>query len=378
MKKIFFLAAFLGMAGAMSAQEYKMVVKTNDGNKEFKVADVKEVVFREVAGVYNSAFSESTDLVDIVADAKAANPNNTSLEIELKGVEYTMSAPVVSDGSIVFKGTSQDETVIKMTGADATFQLGGSFELSNATVDASASSAALITMSATPTIEATKNYYVVEDPIKLENVKVTGLTKGIYNDNGVKWAPKELLINNCVLQLATASSGVCAIGQNGFIFDLEITNSTIYETGSAALNYFIRYAGRPKDIDATLTQTVVISNSTLYNLANGASQWCNYRMTGQKTNFFTMTESILCNVGKNGQITRRFVGSSNNSNNTFKDNCYWFDGAASNESGYDKTNTAVSVDPQFVDAENGDFTVNSEDLQMNRVGDPRWLPEQDL
>ena len=39
----------------------------------------------------------------------------------------------------------------------------------------------------------------------------------------------------------------------------------------------------------------------------------------------------------------------------------------------DHSSVATVCDPQFADAANGDFTVQSQDLKDNQVGDPRWL-----
>ena len=39
----------------------------------------------------------------------------------------------------------------------------------------------------------------------------------------------------------------------------------------------------------------------------------------------------------------------------------------------DHSSVATECDPQFTDAANGDFTVQSQDLKDNQVGDPRWL-----
>ncbi len=39
----------------------------------------------------------------------------------------------------------------------------------------------------------------------------------------------------------------------------------------------------------------------------------------------------------------------------------------------DNSSVATECDPQFTDAANGDFTVQSQDLKDNQVGDPRWL-----
>ena len=44
------------------------------------------------------------------------------------------------------------------------------------------------------------------------------------------------------------------------------------------------------------------------------------------------------------------------------------------ENGRDHSGTAIKVEPKFVNAANGDFTLSSSEHIANRCGDPRWLP----
>ena len=46
----------------------------------------------------------------------------------------------------------------------------------------------------------------------------------------------------------------------------------------------------------------------------------------------------------------------------------------SDENGRDHSGTAIKVEPKFVNAANGDFTLSSSEHIANRCGDPRWLP----
>jgi hypothetical protein len=36
-------------------------------------------------------------------------------------------------------------------------------------------------------------------------------------------------------------------------------------------------------------------------------------------------------------------------------------------------NAGTAYDPQYADAENGDFTVGSDDVKALKIGDPRWI-----
>src|SRR5574344_210074 len=370
MKKIFLLAAAVFITAGISAQSYKMVVKTNAGNKtEYTSTDIAKVVFRQLPTTAKVLQTQG-DLVSIVDSVKAANPTITNFDIVLpkKGV-YTQSAQINANVPI---SIAADSTAAITFTADAGILASDGVTLKNLVIDASKSAVALITMNGTPSTAAVSNYYMIDEPVTLDNVLVKGLQGAIYNDNGVKYALGNFTINNCVIQLNTAVSGV-TFGKSGFIADLEISNSTIYNTSAVADAYIIQYQGRPKDLDANMTQTVAISNSTLYNLAYG-KQTGNFKQYGQATNIWTLDKNIIVNCGKTGEFVRRLVGSNlGKSVVTFNMNTYWFDGVASNEATYDKSNTALTTDPGFKDAANGDFTISGADQKTNKTGDPRWI-----
>lgn len=370
MKKIFLLAAAVFMTAGISAQSYKMVVKTNAGKKaEYTSTDIAKVVFRQMPTTANVKQVKG-DLVAIIDSVKAANPTVTNFDIVLpKKGEYTQSAQIKSE---VPMAIAADSIASITFDGDAGFLANDGVTLRNLNIDASKSTLALITMNSTPTLEVTNKYYMIDEPFLLESVNVKGLQGPIYNDNGVKYAPSQFAITDCVIQLNTAVSGV-TIGNTGFIEDLEISNSTIYNTSAVADAYIIQYQGRPKDLDANMTQTVAISNSTLYNLAYG-KQTGNFKQYGQATNIWTLDKNIIVNCGKTGEFVRRLVGSNlGKSVVTFNMNTYWFDGVASNEATYDKSNTALTTDPGFKDAANGDFTISGADQKTNKTGDPRWI-----
>ena len=373
MKKIFSLAIAAVMTAGVSAQSYKMVIKTNTGKTiECPSADISKVVFKQLA-ITTNVLQQQGDLVAIVDSVKAANPQATNLNVVLpKKGTYTQSKQIVADGPITI--TADSCANITYDG-DAGILASDGVTLSNLVIDASKSTVALITMNSKPTLESTSNYYIIDEPISIDNVQVMGLQGTIYSDNGVKYAPTSLTITNSIIGLNTAVSGV-TIGKAGFIFDLEITNSTLYNASATADSYMIQYQGRPKDISAELTQTVAIRNSTLYQMAYG-KQTGNFKQTGQATNVWTLDKNIIVNCGQTGQYVRRFVGGNlGKSVVSFNQNTYWFDGVASDESAYDKSGTALTTDPGFKDAANADFTISGSDQLTNKTGDPRWIPAE--
>jgi hypothetical protein len=57
----------------------------------------------------------------------------------------------------------------------------------------------------------------------------------------------------------------------------------------------------------------------------------------------------------------------------FSQNTYVYNGKIG-EADYDKSGTALSTDPNFVDAANANFTPQGADQLQYLTGDPRWLP----
>ncbi len=67
-----------------------------------------------------------------------------------------------------------------------------------------------------------------------------------------------------------------------------------------------------------------------------------------------------------------------NAPQTFVKNTYFLNGAdnSAKEAGYDKSGTALTTDPGFKDAANGDFTIGKRTHQnLYQTGDPRWLKD---
>ncbi|MBQ4029662.1 MAG: DUF5123 domain-containing protein, partial [Prevotella sp.] len=56
-------------------------------------------------------------------------------------------------------------------------------------------------------------------------------------------------------------------------------------------------------------------------------------------------------------------------------NTYWFNGAPEDTGEYDGTGTALTTDPAFKDAADGDFTPTGEAQVAAKTGDPRWFSD---
>lgn len=286
------------------------------------------------------------------------------------------------------------------TGAASSFETSAGLTLKNLNIDCSASKAAFIAMSKEPAVTpvivnawgADYNFYCAKDPIAVLNCNVEGVNSFIFWDNRVQvWFPTTVLIDNSIIHLTTAVECTdCVSGAyfwtnkgGGFIRNLTINNSTIYNTGAAESKYFVQYGGFGNDqVKDPYTQlgwadnTITYTNCTFYHVSS-SGQWGNYNgVSGKKTSYWVMKNCIFFDCSSSG-VARRFLhGKQNQETATFLNNTYMKkDGTFDNPAGYDNTGTDIQEDPQFADPENADFHISGSKQVSLGTGDPRWLPE---
>ncbi|MDO4160613.1 MAG: DUF4957 domain-containing protein [Prevotellaceae bacterium] len=382
--------ALLAMSGAVNAQSYEMQIISNGNITTIDVDDLYKVVFNQKAYEVEAIPTE-TDLYTYVNENISLFDTYTNITFPLvAGGTYTQSAPItVPTGcKLSFAGDATQPATITFT-ADAGYIVGNGFSISNATIDASASSTDFIALNTTPDTDllgatGSGDYYNIIGSIELNNVDITGVNARLINDNNVKYCVGAFKISDCNIKLtSTTASGVASDAliyfKSGFINDLTIDKSTIWNAGESDAKYFIQYNNSARASRAGYsTNSISFTNCTFYNVAK-AGQWGNYSgFAGQKTSYWTMTDCIFVDCG-NAQVPRRFLGGrSNQSTATFNNNTYMFDGAFESTdgvvSGYDDSGTAIEVDPGFADAANGDFTISGTTQVERSTGDPRWLP----
>ena len=321
----------------------------------------KDVTVSPESGDINAAVT--AELGEYFAGAKSLTVNLAA------GAEYTVSAPLVANGNITVNGN------------------GG-------TIDASALTDAFIKLSEKPIAaflpksdgSGDTDYYGI-DNVLIDNVTVKGLKNSIFYDNNKKYCVVDFTINNSVLQLETeAVKNEALISfQAGGAKDFTIKNSTVYGNNAVA-KYFIRYNNSAR-LDRygfdknTEFQTMTYQNNTFYGLLKSESdgQWGNYNgIAGQNYSKFVVEKNIWYN--SSDEIIRRMAGGRFGSNapQTFVKNTYFLNGAdnSAKEAGYDKSGTALTTDPGFKDAANGDFTIGKRTHQnLYQTGDPRWLKD---
>jgi len=241
-----------------------------------------------------------------------------------------------------------------------------------------------IQLSTTPAEAAVSDYFRI-DQMLLKGLEIKGIKNSIIYDNNTKYCVVDLTIDDCVLGLETeAVKNEALISfQAGGVKDFTIKNSTVYGNNAVA-KYFIRYNNSAR-LDRygfdknTEFQTMTYQNNTFYGLLKSDGQWGNYNgIAGQNYSKFVVEKNIWYN--SSNEIIRRMAGGrfGGNAPRTFDKNTYFLNGAdnSAKEAGYDQTGTALTTDPGFKDAANGDFTLSAYSAQCNeKTGDPRWFAE---
>ena len=248
----------------------------------------------------------------------------------------------------------------------------------NAVIDASALSQPMIQMNKEPQVEAVASgQYVIKD-ITIENVKVTGLTKAFFADNGKFYAYETFTVNNCVIEYATQSNVVFNLASSMAI-NFNITNSTIYSKEAGTANFIAMSGKRPWQITGYEEETgkLTVANNTFYNVAKNKQFMNTNTLKGQKY-LYEFNSNIFANVSNKkiyGNMTNKKEQLTTDGKNT-----YIFDGTFFAETNYNG-DEGLQTDPQFTNAEKGDFTIFVGSKQAKyETGDPRWLtyfdPEQ--
>ena len=174
-----------------------------------------------------------------------------------------------------------------------------------------------------------------------------------------------ITVKDCIISnIGDGGDGVFDI-RKGALTSATITNSTITDVKRT----FIRI-----EVPTDFTMT----NCTLYNVAtvDNANNRGLFSLAKGKT--LNVKNCLFYGIGLATPTNANsgVWGRSDKMKATYKyANNYYFNcpNLWSNLYKDDHSSVATVCDPQFADAANGDFTVQSQDLKDNQVGDPRWL-----
>lgn len=288
----------------------------------------------------------------------------------------------LSGKKVTIKGDEKKPATVKVKNE---IIISDDFVLENVVVDASESTKPFISLAATPTTTAVNDCYFIDNVI-IKNTAIKDMQSYfIYSSSQTRYVVKNMMIDGCVVKLKTILDGTSQLAalirlnnnQSG-VKDFTVQNSTFYQTGVSNPQYFVQYSqgdpGRWKLADAE-TWSFNYYNNTFYGVTTG--NWANTSRTNnvKGRTIFNLKKNIWVDCG-NGQTVQRILNQQQASGfkeANFEYNTYWKDGAAVDQSSYDKSGKILTTDPKFKDAANGDFTPQGDKQVENKTGDPRWL-----
>ena len=174
-----------------------------------------------------------------------------------------------------------------------------------------------------------------------------------------------ITVNNCIISnIGDGGDGVFDI-RKGTVASVTLTNSTITDVKRTFIR--IEVATDFTMTNCTLYNVATVDNANnrgLFSLAKGKTlkvENCLFYGIG----LATPTNANSGVWGRSDKMKATYTYANN-----YYFNCpnLWGNLYKDNHS-----DVATELDPQFTDAANGDFTVQSQDLKDNQVGDPRWL-----
>ena len=201
------------------------------------------------------------------------------------------------------------------------------------------------------------------ESLTVTNSEVKNYTKGFFYIN------KAVLVNTITIDGNIISNIEC---DGGDLFDcrkggynkFDLKNNTIYN--SAKGRDFVRLDDASKSISAT--PVITIDHNTIVGACNDASKRILYvRFAGNVINF---TNNIVASSVGN------FSNQAKTAEPTFSNNIYFeadgFVTAGANANALFVDAAGTTLDPQFKDAANGDFTIGNDNVKDKKAGDPRW------
>ena len=321
-------------------------------------------------GAVTAKYYKEWDLLDENMNVKSVDvPAEDITDGDITAAITAKTEGVGKIGNITINLATGDYTVSASIVPSASFVINGN----GATIDASGLDDAFIRMNKQPGVDVVASgQYVITTESKIDNVKITGLTKSLFKDNGTPYAFKTFTISNSVFQYATQGNVVLNFAA-AMAINFNITGSTFYSTTAGEANFIALSGKRPwqitgyEEVEGKLT----VDHNTFYNVAK-AKQFLNTNtLRGQNKYKYEMNSNIFVDVSN-----KKIYGNmTNNMNQVTTDgkNTYMWNGEFFAETNYNG-DEGLQTDPGFKDAENGDFTLTATSYQyLNKTGDPRWI-----
>lgn len=385
---------------------FKVIGDNSRGNKDGEQLDtIFSTLVPSVATI-----PDGSDISQYLQD-NPVDSTGTEVAIDLEpGGHYTMTSDIDFQYlNMTLRGNKVYPAFIDMQGA-AKFLTYSGLKFKFLRIDMSNSTASgLIAMSDNNLPETIKsqnlgytrgtspinNIYNILDPVYLSDVWVKNMPNSLVHDganNECAWW--NLTVTDCIIQSRNTGSmgfiNFCKNGKGRLIKEINIKNSTIYNTTDNSTAYFLRFANQsnanPQKTFGDATSAMAswyftMSNVTLSKMYTGQKWANNVNGTGFYCRF---DHCIFYNLY---QPFRRIAEKGGNFSMKFN---FFYNPTDANDVDYTRKDTsgapfASLYDPLFpaesltkeldLEAENGgiNFTPGENEIINNKGGDPRWL-----
>ncbi len=175
-------------------------------------------------------------------------------------------------------------------------------------------------------------------------------------------------VDNCIME----NTGTSVYYKYGGANFLKVTNSTF----NTITSYGLRIAGPGESNLPEHTPTVIIDHTTWYNIGTVDQREILQLEKGPNLNPWTVTNSIFVKHINKDRTTINLKDTIGDSLATITNICLWDIGKI-NWRNHTVRDT-ITMDPQFADPDNGDFTLPASSLLLTfgsdggPIGDPRW------
>ena len=282
-------------------------------------------------------------------------------------------------------------------------------EANPATIDLNDCSGAMVQYSSTIAPAFTVNnlgFYEEPFNVVFKNIIFSRVKNQLFYANKQKYLVEYFTVDNCIAEYLGGSKTVFDFNGGGVVDNFTINNSTIYGNSNDGMKHegalYSSQSGDKATAAGLTEQKFTITNSTLYNIANGKNVM-NHRQNGQTWLTFTVKNNVIFNCGKKGQFCQGLNGGQDSENPMYYvhyNSFMWYaDGVladvddtcgsknpnvvtASWKNTYPES-AVTDVFPKFFGTDEigqytnffrGNFTVADGSVQKtNSVGDPRWL-----
>lgn len=177
---------------------------------------------------------------------------------------------------------------------------------------------------------------------------------------------QNVTVENTIVTNVVTNGGDFIDFRNSDVFNLTVKTSTF--NNCAPGRDFIRLDDAGTSTQKGLVSNVIIDSSTIYACSNSSSKRLLY--VRFQTNKITVQNTLITDTNSEGFSDQ----SRTDTEPTFYNNNY-FNAAGffnTTQTVYDASGTHRELDPGYVDASSGNFTITNQTLKDNLVGDPRW------